>query len=117
MLRAGQHAELIELLRERGALSSPDLADLVADAWLCDYEIESAMDALAGAPCFAARAASSASAAGGPGQQQVQRGDERAGQQVGPAGRLAGGDDVGGGDDVARREQGPWAIGHGGRRS
>ena len=38
MLHSGEGHAWIELLRERGALGWPELAELVADAWLCEYE-------------------------------------------------------------------------------
>ena len=44
MLHNGEHHELIELLRERGALGSPLVSDLVADALFCEHEAAAALE-------------------------------------------------------------------------
>ena len=43
MLEAGEHHELIRLLRERGLERSPHVSDLLADALLCDDEPHAAL--------------------------------------------------------------------------
>lgn len=45
MLYSGEHHELIELLRSRGMVDDPNLADLVADALFCEGEATAALEA------------------------------------------------------------------------
>ena len=61
MLWAGEHTELLALLRARGALGDPALADLVADALISEHEPAAALDALDAAPPLSASPQPSAS--------------------------------------------------------